>query len=82
MLLKKDIILAKTFMSTLSSDKNNCWYGLAGGLGFSGLVAGWLSEVDAAAFEAFLESSPEGLAAAVLSAAEHTVLLWVGAVLA
>lgn len=81
--LKKDAILAKTVKSMLSNDRKSCWYGLAGVLGLSGLLADWLSDVDAAAFEAFLDSSLDGeVAAAVLSAAEHTVLLWVDAVLA
>lgn len=53
----------------------------------SGVATGLLSDVDAEAFEAFLESSLDGKVAAdvksaVLSAAEHTVLLWAVAVLA
>ena len=75
--------MAKILMSPRSSDRKSCWYGLAGGLVSSGLLAGWLSDVDAAAFEAFLESSLDGeVAAELLPAPEHTVLLWMDAVTA
>ena len=61
-------MLWNTARSILFNATKGFWFWFAGGCVSSEGVAGWLLDVDAAAFDAFLESSPEGeLAATVKS---------------